>query len=405
MNDGPDRDSDRPEIARKIAAAQDRMVDSLNATRVHRGARFVANATRRPRPQRRVVWIAMGAAVAGAVLVVVVGAWPSSGPVGAVDQVDRVDQVAQGASTPGPSGARRVALTAGGSLEIAAGSVASVQSPKGKPVRVVLEAGALAVDSAQVSRRPVDVEAGPFRVHSEDSQASIAWDPVAETLTVDVAGGSMVVESVTLGTQQTIVAGDSVTLSAVKVTRSATVERPREAGDSALDSDPVPEPKSSSTRTRPSRASTWRSLASKGKHGAALQAAIEEGFGRLTRTASATDLLALARTARYGHDSKRAKQALQAVRKRFTKTSAAGRAAYALGRVAFDSDHDHRAAARWFATYLAEQPKGALAKEALGRLIEAERRSGASGAARSHARRYLDSYPDGPHADIARAAL
>ncbi|MBL4684681.1 MAG: hypothetical protein JKY37_08845, partial [Nannocystaceae bacterium] len=198
MKDRADRDPDRPELALQIAAAQDRMVDSLNATRVHRGARLVASATRRSHPKKRVVWIAAGAAAIAAVLVVALGAWP-------------VDPVVQGPATASVSQARRVALPAGGSLEIAAGSVVSVQSLAGEPVRVVLEQGTLEVDSTQASRQPVDVQAGPFRVHSDDSRASIAWDPIAETLTLDVTGGRLVVESATLLSQQTIVAGDSVT--------------------------------------------------------------------------------------------------------------------------------------------------------------------------------------------------
>ncbi|MEM6990791.1 MAG: tetratricopeptide repeat protein, partial [Myxococcota bacterium] len=101
----------------------------------------------------------------------------------------------------------------------------------------------------------------------------------------------------------------------------------------------------------------------------------------------------------------RAREALQSVRKRFPRTNAAAKAAYALGRIAFDTQRKYGAAATWFQTYLDERPSGALKREALGRLIESHRRSGASGPAKQAAQRYLDRYPDGPHADIARQAL
>ena len=62
-------------------------------------------------------------------------------------------------------------------------------------------------------------------------------------------------------------------------------------------------------------------------------------------------------------------------------------------------------AADWFSTYLREQPSGALAREALGRLIEAYQAAGDRVSARATAERYLKSYPDGPHATLARQAL
>jgi outer membrane protein assembly factor BamD (BamD/ComL family) len=62
-------------------------------------------------------------------------------------------------------------------------------------------------------------------------------------------------------------------------------------------------------------------------------------------------------------------------------------------------------AAEWFSTYLKEQPGGALAREALGRLIEAYQAAGDRVSARAAAERYLKSYPDGPHATLARQAL
>ena len=47
-------------------------------------------------------------------------------------------------------------------------------------------------------------------------------------------------------------------------------------------------------------------------------------------------------------------------------------AAFTLGRIAYDR-RDYREAARWFATYLREEPSGSVAREAAGRLIETEK--------------------------------
>ena len=156
-------------------------------------------------------------------------------------------------------------------------------------------------------------------------------------------------------------------------------------------------------RRKPKSAS-WRSLAKDGKHADAVAAAEAEGFGGILKSASAADLLDLARAARYSKSTKRAKQALTALRDRFPKSTQAPRAAYMLGRIAFDHERAYAVAAKWFAKYLDEQPGGALAREALGRLVESQRRSGAHAAAKKSGKRYLDRYPDGPHADIARKA-
>jgi outer membrane protein assembly factor BamD (BamD/ComL family) len=75
-------------------------------------------------------------------------------------------------------------------------------------------------------------------------------------------------------------------------------------------------------------------------------------------------------------------------------------AAFLLGRASHGAT-----AARWFETYLEEQPGGNLAREALGRLIEAYQASGSKEAAVRTARQYLKRYPTGPHAELARRAV
>jgi TolA-binding protein len=69
--------------------------------------------------------------------------------------------------------------------------------------------------------------------------------------------------------------------------------------------------------------------------------------------------------------------------------------------MAFDQRGDYPSAARWFWTYLGEEPGGSLASDALGRLMEAQSRSGNQAAAKATARRYLEAYPNGLHQDVA----
>ena len=73
-----------------------------------------------------------------------------------------------------------------------------------------------------------------------------------------------------------------------------------------------------------------------------------------------------------------------------------------MARLHFDQLGQYDEAARWFRTYLGEQPRGPFAREALGRLMESEQRSGQVAQAKETARRYLERYPSGPHAHLAQ---
>ena len=56
-------------------------------------------------------------------------------------------------------------------------------------------------------------------------------------------------------------------------------------------------------------------------------------------------------------------------------------------------------------TALREDPSGPLARETLGRTMEARSRSGDADGARALARQYLQRYPKGPHAAFATRLL
>jgi TolA-binding protein len=117
---------------------------------------------------------------------------------------------------------------------------------------------------------------------------------------------------------------------------------------------------------------------------------------------TAAELLAAADAARYQGDSDLAIESLTTVRRRFAGTDAAASAAFELGRISFDARKDFARAGDWFDTYLRERPNGALAREALGRALEARHRGGDGARAEHLAVRYLAAYPDGPHAKLAR---
>jgi hypothetical protein len=143
----------------------------------------------------------------------------------------------------------------------------------------------------------------------------------------------------------------------------------------------------------------WLALERSGKHGEAIAAAERIGLSKVYQTAAADELLDLAHAARLSGRPDIDRGALMACRNRFHGGPAAT-AAYYLGTLSAPAE-----AARWFETYLEEQPKGVLASVAAGRLIESYQRAGDGTSARRAATRYLASYPDGPHATLARQVL
>jgi hypothetical protein len=74
-----------------------------------------------------------------------------------------------------------------------------------------------------------------------------------------------------------------------------------------------------------------------------------------------------------------------------------------LGKIAADQLGSPGEAATWFETYLQEEPGGALAEQALGRMLEIRKRD--PGAARATAERYLARYPNGAYAALARSIV
>ena len=73
--------------------------------------------------------------------------------------------------------------------------------------------------------------------------------------------------------------------------------------------------------------------------------------------------------------------------------------------MAYHQQRDFQGAAKWFNQLLNDSNSGGLQREALGRLIEVYTRTGQTALARQFAKKYLDQYPSGPHATLAKSTL
>jgi hypothetical protein len=149
----------------------------------------------------------------------------------------------------------------------------------------------------------------------------------------------------------------------------------------------------------------WRELLDRGDNRAAVLAAEREGLERLCGSASVDDLWSLANAARYARRPASAKALLKCVRSRYAGTRQGRAAAFLIAKVSLDLEGDAKTAYRWLKLYLAENPQGALAEEALGRLFEVCWNTGRNAEARSYAQDYLSRYEGGLFTERARALL
>ncbi len=304
----------------------------------------------------------------------------------------------------------------GTQVTVEASSRVHVADVKRSGARVKLERGTLKVAVTHNSDTAWHFIGGPYDVLVTGTKFDMVWDPSTQHLRVAMKEGSVRVTGP--DGPRTVVAGQTLDAAAREGTTSVKVESSA-AQPNEPSSSPAPSPTASSEPTAPAthpssaKASpssdaaqndevSWRKLAASGKYRDALEAAEAAGFTSQCETGTASDLLALGDAARYVGNASRANDAYTALRRRFPSSHHASTAAFMLGKLAFDQKGSFGSSVSWFEAYLRERPNGALAREALGRLMEAKSRAGDRAGAQEAARRYLERYPSGPRADLAQ---
>ena len=293
-------------------------------------------------------------------------------------------------------------------LRIAAGARARVAEITPRGARLLVESGV--VHARVVHRNDTRwlVDAGPFEVKVTGTRFDVAWQPGEQAIVVTLHEGSVVVTGCGLANGQRVSGGQQ--LHASCKTGAATLS-PLDGSPAnlahanvapAITPPPPPPPPASPAPPSASPAPEPSSTAASSLPDAPAQRAAAAAMPAATTPATAAELLARASAERYASHFEAATESLDAVRRRFRGSDDAATAAFELGRIAFDGHHDCVAAGGWFDTYLRERPAGVLAREALGRDIEARHRAGDSAHAEELATRYIASYPDGPHATLAR---
>lgn len=285
------------------------------------------------------------------------------------------------------------------------------RTPRGATVQ--LERGALTARVVHRDDTSWRVDAGPFAIRVTGTAFTTTWDPAAQVFGLTMHEGTVVLSGPGVGGQLVVTAPEHVQ---IQLDRSLT--------SAPQTSAPVPDfapPPSTVPKVAPSAASrptpratlpvdvpspqadAWREHARNRRYVEAL-AELRPLSPALLTTASPTDLLLIAQTARLGGDGALAQQALVALRERHPTSVEARTAQFLEGRMHFDRAR-HAAAVSALSGYLEAAPNGAFAGEAKVLLILALHHAGRSEEARRRARLYLQHHPTGPQADRLRSIL
>lgn len=428
-------------LGRHLAEEQDRALEHSAAPTG--GADRLARAwsPRRERPRAR-PWAPLAAAAA---VVVAFALWMRSGSpdplrfsIGADARPGQVGALLE-ARAEGPLSAR---FSDGSRFTLGPSTRARVQSLRPNGADLVLEGGTIRSEVRPAGAHLWRLSVGPFTVLVTGTRFDTRWVPDTDQFELNLYQGKLSVSGCGIEKQLEIRAGETVRASCrplhYEVSRTAPGTEASWPKDQSVASPPSPGTKeqlvasnaaapapapseaevphetrgagpSSTTRhaeaaldpTEAVRAS-WRSLLRANRYGDAVEAASAIGFESECEQASLEELKALGDAAYFSNKTAKAEFAYGAIRRRFAGSPQAATAAYSLGRLDFDMRGAYSKAEQWFRTYLMESPNGALAREALGRLMEAQQRSGDVARARETATRYLSLYPGGPHAKLAQ---
>lgn len=290
-----------------------------------------------------------------------------------------------------------IAFSDGTSVVLAKSSRARLVRIDARGAEVALERGTVSLSVVKRPNAHWVVSAGPFQILVTGTRFDASWEPDHEVLRVVMQEGSVRVSGGCVVEPKSLSAGESSAFTCKPVAAAPKPPAPVVAKPAS------PPDKAGPKTATVAEEDDWYALFDEGRFKEAFAAAEAKGFSRLCASEGGGRVLALGNAARLAGNPARASEAFLAARQRFPGSPSAAIAGFHLGRIAFDGSHDYGAARRWFGAYLAEQPGGRFAEEALGRLMESEHRSGDRAAAELSANRYLARFPSGAHAALAQS--
>ena len=261
-------------------------------------------------------------------------------------------------------------------------------------------------------------EAGPFSVLVKGTAFHLGFDAARGRLDLNVKTGMVEVRGPREDRVLALRGGDSLELFAnppreaaatapVQVTPTLPLATPPETSQASRTAVKHPVrggPRRLALLDGVSESVPWSDLLAKGDFSAIVQDAERRGLDVTLDRGSALDLIILADAARYTRKYETARQALLALRAHFAGSDRAKDAAFFLGRLSEVEPASSASALTWYDTYLAEAGQGPYASEALGRKLTLLVRKDPE-QARMAARTYLERFPQGNQADLARSIV
>jgi FecR protein len=415
-------------LAQDAATGELSPVEQAGLFRLESELARAAAGTGAPRSTKK-RWLGAGLAAAAAICVLVVGRAPK-----------QPFEVANGSVSHGgyirPSAAEgaQVRFADGTEVVLEPGARTKVAEVYAHGARVVIEEGKARLRVKPLREAKWLVEAGPYSIQVTGTIFDVAWAAPEESLDLWLREGSVIVTG-PLTTGGFVVRAGQHLVARVRESQLLLDGRPSEdfrfgSSDSAVEGPPpetpgVPAP--GAPRRHPPtdaprgvgpaataatlgaaddvRSPAWSKRLAAGDFEGILADATRRGMENVLSRGSRADLAALADAARYVRRFDVARRALLAERERFAGSVRGQDAAFFLGGLAESDAAPVPSALEWYERYLAENPRGTYASQALGRKLMILHRLRGREAVKPLALDYLNQFPKGPYARHARNLL
>ena len=292
-------------------------------------------------------------------------------------------------------------------------SARMVRSTK-KEVKMDLASGKVHCEVNKNNVTKWHIVAGPYTITVTGTIFEARWDPKSGDLDVDVARGSVLVSGADLSEHGVRLAkGDHLKVDGERAVISLSGDSEGERYIS-IEEVILPDENDQIDAEQPGAGDTMDFRGTRKKRGMRniMKNGAIDGVGRHgTEEVSDPDKMSLealwqaASKARYDKNAGRAESLLLTVKRRFPGARQAQAVPFLMGRIQLELKRNPRESQKWFKQYLRETPKGPLAEEALGRLIDACKRSGDGAGAKRYAERYLKNYENGVFGDLAASVV
>jgi len=389
-------------LGQTVADASDRSADPRTLATARQ--RLRQTLSRPPRSHGAALTLGVGLALAAAVGIGSYALWAQSRQAPLTFNVEAREESTARAVQTGELETKQLHFSDGTTVALQPSSEIEVRSLTSTGATVGLTSGRARASVERTQDAAWRFLAGPFLVQVTGTEFDLAWDPKSRVFELALHEGSVELTGPGVKGTRRVGQGEYVRLAAAADEGGGeSADRRTPAGDApgAGADKAATESKAAGPERKadaPPKGAGWAELIRAGERQAAFRALDKAGPAALAQ-ASTQDLWDLASAARLGGRPELARDALLTLRKGH---GARGQTAFLLGKVAADQLAAKSEAIKWFQTYLAEDPSGPLAEQALGRLIELQ---AGTRAGRTFAKEYLARYPQGSYASFARSLL